>query len=164
VLPHTTRYRCKILIGTSVNVEGTRKLLSSRKSGVRRVVLALVLMYNADQSGLTSLKMPLLLVANFYASNKRLKPENLAREASRTLEVIIARPCLTYGLSQSSTYEAYFVRWTGLLLSHWYTKSCPEFSVGYQCFDHSYTCFTMEFSGQAYNIADSRARWNSLHS
>jgi nucleoside-diphosphate-sugar epimerase len=81
-----------------VNVGGARNVLSvSRTSGVRRVVIASSAHVYAGQCGRGVREDAPSAAENLYAQTK-IDVEKLAAEfAQRGLDVVIGRPCLTYG-------------------------------------------------------------------
>lgn len=82
----------------AVNVGGAQNVLdSAREFGVRRVVIASSAHVYDGQRGIGLKEDAPQGAENIYAESK-IKIEKLAREAScKGLEVMIARPCLTYG-------------------------------------------------------------------
>ena len=82
----------------AVNVEGTRNILQSCvRSGVRRLVIASSAHVYDGQRGLSISEDAPQRAENLYAQTK-IDIERIAREFSgKGLDVIIGRPCLTYG-------------------------------------------------------------------
>ena len=81
-----------------MNVGGAQNVLdSAREFGVRRVVIASSAHVYDGQCGVDLKEDAQQGAENIYAESK-IQIERLAREAStKGLEVVIARPCLTYG-------------------------------------------------------------------
>ncbi len=81
-----------------VNVEGARNILeTSLRTGVRRVVLASSAHVYDGQRGLNVREDAPQAPENLYAETK-IEVEKLAHDFSRRgLQVVIGRPCLTYG-------------------------------------------------------------------
>lgn len=81
-----------------VNVGGARNVLDAAlKHGVRRVVIASSAHVYEGQRGINVREDARQAPENLYAETK-IEVERLARQASRQgLEVVIGRPCLTYG-------------------------------------------------------------------
>ena len=81
-----------------INVSGTKNVLdSARKNGVRRVVIASSVHVYAEQAGESVKEDAPLVAENFYAATK-IEVEKIALEfANSGMEVVIGRPCLTYG-------------------------------------------------------------------
>lgn len=82
----------------AVNVGGAQNVLdSAREYGVRRVVIASSAHVYEGQCGVDLTEDARQGAGDIYARSK-LQIEQLAREAStKDLEVVVARPCLTYG-------------------------------------------------------------------
>jgi nucleoside-diphosphate-sugar epimerase len=82
----------------TVNVDGTKNVLDcARENGVRRVVVASSAHVYAGQEGEDLREDSPQEAENIYAESK-IQIEQLAKEATaKGLEVVIGRPCLTYG-------------------------------------------------------------------
>ena len=82
----------------AVNVGGARNVLqASSRVGVRRVVIGSSAHVYEGQSGVGVLEDAPQAAENVYAETK-IEVEKLAREyGERGLEVVVGRPCLTYG-------------------------------------------------------------------
>lgn len=82
----------------TVNVGGTQNVLEcARENGVRRMVVASSAHVYAGQKGVDLREDSPQEAENIYAESK-IQIEQLAREAStKGLEIVIGRPCLTYG-------------------------------------------------------------------
>ncbi len=85
-------------LARAVNVGGARNVLdAAARAGVRRVVIASSAHVYGRQRGLGLREDAPQAPENLYAETK-IEVERLAREfAQRGLEVVIGRPCLTYG-------------------------------------------------------------------
>ncbi len=80
-----------------INVDGARNLLeTSLRQGVRRVVLASSVHVYEGQAGCQVREDSKQGAENFYAETK-IELERISREFAGRMEIVIGRPCLTYG-------------------------------------------------------------------
>jgi UDP-glucose 4-epimerase len=142
----------------AVNVEGTRNVLQScSQSGVRRLVIASSAHVYEGQRGLAVREDAPQRAENLYAQTK-VDIESLAQEFSgRGLDVVIGRPCLTYGpnarfnllrLMQAIQCGRYFH------VGH--LKVERSFCSAYSAAEAFVFLAEKGKKGEAYNIADRR--------
>jgi nucleoside-diphosphate-sugar epimerase len=146
-------------LARNINVGGATNLLeSAKRNGVRRVVVASSVHVYAEQAGESVKEDAPLVAENFYAATK-IEVEKTAREFSGSgLEVVIGRPCLTYGPGvQFNLFRLMKAIDRGTYFHAGRVKVERSFGSVYSAAAAFRFLAEKGKPGEAYNIADERA-------
>lgn len=140
----------------SVNVGGAKNVLdSAREHGVRRVIVASSAHVYAGQKGTALTEDAPQGAENIYAESK-IQMEQLARAASgKGMEVVIGRPCLTYGPNvMFNLHKLMQAIESGIYFHAGSRKVMRSFGSVYSAAAAFLHLAEQGAAGEAYNIAD----------